>query len=180
MTDHVLPEMNETPAPVTPPTFDELMADLKIARQDEADSKTARDKRLEELKKDDVYTFQAGKYETSSKLVVELQNKIKTMAKYSYTQSGNKDFHKGILPKNFSEFKVTDPHELRKWVFNNFPLALEFHPEWIDRIRALVIKSMPAALRVNESKVEDYVKNNKPVPGTEMGTRVEFQIASKL
>lgn len=168
--------------PPTPPTIDDLIKELAQARIDEKESKEARDLRLKELQEDEVYKFQAGKYEAAKKLVPELETRIKNMARGTYIHSGNRKIHTGILEKEFKVFKVTDPAALLAWCILNFPLALSFAQDQYDRIRALVIEHMPAALIVNEKMIEDYVKNNKNVvvPGTELGTDVQFQIASKL
>jgi hypothetical protein len=63
---------------------------------------------------------------------------------------------------------------------------LKFHPDYLERIRTLVLKHMPAALIVDEDMVESFAREQKKkaagivVPGTEFIEDPRAEIAKEL
>lgn len=166
------------------PKIDELtqlLEDLKVARADRDESKEAMDKRLQELKSDDVYSFQADKNLNAKRLVEELESQIKVMGKEFYIENpSNKKIAPGLEVKMFKTYIIRNASEALKWAKKNFMAGLRFKTDKVDDIKLLVFKHAPDLLELDWDKVMDYAKKFSDVPGIEVEDAPQVQIASKL
>src|SRR5690349_10884150 len=102
--------MNEEIAPtIVAPTMEEMIASLKAVRENEVVFREMRDKRLKVLMADPEYVQFSEATSKAVKLVDELEARIKTMATYTFMESGKRDFGMGILDKDFKTFAIEDP-----------------------------------------------------------------------
>lgn len=172
--------MTDQPIPFTSPTLAELLADLKIARQDSTESRAAMLKRMEQLQKDPEYDFQSNKYTQAIKLVEDLESQIKSRATAMFMSGGiNKNPIDGVKGVEHKTFAFEDEAKIREWSLANYPAALLVDPK-NEEVRKLIIAQLPSTLIIDEGQIKTYAAKIGAVPGVFQGTEVRFQIASKL
>lgn len=166
--------------------IEELLDKLKTARMDAEESKTYMDDRLAEfMRTDDIYTVQAKKHATASTLKAEIEKEIKNLGLTLYEESvksGNPDkkIADGAEIKIFKKLVIKTPSAAFGWAKKNYPAALKFADEKISDIRALVLRSMPSALVLDENAILEYAKKFGAVDGVEILDDPRVQISGKL
>ena len=139
--------------------IDELIKDLAKARAIHAEAKEKARIRMEEILSNDTpYFVQKSSADSTAVIIAELETRIRELALQEYAQNGTKAPHPKVAIKIFKTFKVHDASAMRKWVFSN----------------------LPAALKVDEKKVEKYAHEFGAVDGAETGEEPRAQIASTL
>jgi hypothetical protein len=85
----------------------------------------------------------------------------------------------GILDKDFKTYEIEDRTAVIEWGMKNYPASILVDPK-NDEVRELVMLVLPETLLLDEGMIKTYVAKVAPVPGVKIGTRVEFQLASRL
>lgn len=139
-------------------TLEQLINELALARAAFAADKQAADERQKQLLEDPELAILKGTAAQAAEEVARLESQIKSMALALHVETGTKAPHPKVAIKTFKTFVIRDPEAMRKWVVTN----------------------LPAALKVDEKKVEKYAHEFGEVDGTETGTEPRAQIASAL
>lgn len=139
--------------------YDELLKELKIARENSASHKQAADEAVKTFKINDVsFLTHTVAYNEAQLLAEKLDTELRAAAVADYTANGIKKPHPKVTVKTFRVFKILDMAKVR---------------EWVD-------SKLPDALVMDLKKVEKYAKEIGPVEGTTINEEPRAEIASAL
>lgn len=139
-------------------TMNELLSNLAQARETEKKARNNIQILTEAIKTTPEYQDNDSIRVVAQSAIENLEGLIRDLAKTEWINTANKHPHEKVQIKEFKTFKIVDTAAVRKWVDTY----------------------LRDALVVDESKVKQYATKIGPVDGTEVGTEVRAEIASKL
>ena len=107
---------------------------------------------------DDVYTYNHNVAASLIEQITNLETEVREIALAEFAINGDKHPHEKVDVKIFTEAVVENADEARAWAFEN----------------------LPAALKLDDSKVKKYAKEFGEVPGVTIKTEPRAQIATQL
>ncbi len=141
-----------------PTQIDQELTNLKTAREASAHYRAEMKAMLDHVKATPNFTLAMQEAEKADAAIVEIESAIKAAALSAYDLDQNKHPHEKVDIKIFTEAVIEDADEARTWAFEN----------------------LPAALKLDETKVKKYAKEFGEVPGVTIKTEARAQIATQL
>lgn len=138
--------------------IEQYLTQLKEARENSAAYKSAMREAVENVKQSDTYQVYETSARESDQAIEFFESELRRLALAEYEATKNKAPHPKIAVKIFKTFKILDAAKVRAWAFGN----------------------LPAALKLDEKKVEKYALEFGDVEGTEKGEEARAQIATEL
>ncbi len=138
--------------------IDQKLAELKQARKANEFHKSEMKAVVERAKKSERYLESEIIARESGDTITVLEAELRGLALDEYEATKNKTPHPKIAVKIFKTFKILDAAKVRAWAFGN----------------------LPAALKLDEKKVEKYALEFGDVEGTKKGEEARAQIATEL
>ena len=138
--------------------IDQYLTQLKEARENSAYQKGAMRELIDNVKQSDPYFVAETSARESDKSIEFFESELRRLGLEEYQATKNKAPHPKIAIKIFKTFKIIDAEKVRAWAFGN----------------------LPAALKLDEKKVEKYALDFGDVAGTEKGEEPKAQIATEL
>lgn len=138
--------------------MNDLLLELAEARTMRDGAKDLINKMLEEFK--GTMNFMAVQNDSMRyvAMVAGLEEQIRELAVAEFKSTGEKKPHEKVVVKIFKTFKINDAKKVWDWAFKN----------------------LPAALKLDEKKIEKYANEFGEVEGTETGEEPRAQIATEL
>lgn len=157
-----------------------LIDQLKIARNGYDQATAEMKKAMEEFVNSPSYSKLKVRQEHFQAAKEAVEGRIRKAGQIAYESTNDKHPCPGVNVKIFKKYQISDPKAVRGWCIKNYPLGLKIDAAKADDVRALLMKSMPMALVVDNAMVIKHASTGGTVPGIIVIDDPQVQIDSKL